>query len=42
MLIQQLKSSVKKLRELAVVENCTSWNNRLHRLSQNDGNCLHK
>jgi transposase len=40
-LIQQLKSSVKKIRESVVVESCTSWTNRLYRMSQNDGNYLH-
>ena len=39
-LIQQLKSSVKKIRELVVVESCTSWTNRLYRMSQNDGKYL--
>ena len=40
-LIQQLKSSLKKIRELVIVESCTSWTNRLHRINQNDGNYLH-
>ena len=40
-LIKQLKSSVKKIRNSVVVESCTSWTNRLYRLSQNDGNYLH-
>ncbi|CAM4980319.1 unnamed protein product [Rotaria socialis] len=40
-LIQQLKSSVKKIRESVVVESCTSWTNRLYRMSQNNGNYLH-
>ena len=40
-LIQQLKSSVKKIRESVVLESCTSWTNRLYRMSQNDGNYLH-
>jgi len=40
-LIQQLKSSVKKIRESVIVESCTSWTNRLYRMSQNDGNYLH-
>ena len=39
-LIQQLKSSVKKIRESVVVESCTNWTNRLYRISQNDGNYL--
>ncbi|CAF1337974.1 unnamed protein product [Rotaria magnacalcarata] len=40
-LIQQLKSSVKKIRESVVVESCSSWINRLYCMSQNDGNYLH-
>ena len=40
-LIQQLKSSLKKIRESLIVESCTSWTNRLYRMSQNDGNYLH-
>ena len=40
-LIQQLKSSVKKIRESVIVESCTSWTNRLYRMSQSDGNYLH-
>ena len=40
-LIQQLKSSAKKIRESVVVESCTSWTNRLYRMSQSDGNYLH-
>ncbi|CAF0883256.1 unnamed protein product [Rotaria sordida] len=39
-LIQQLKSSVKKIRESVVFESCASWTNRLYRVSQNDGNYL--
>ena len=39
-LIQQLKSSSKKIREFVVFESCTSWTNRLYRLYQNDGNYL--
>ena len=37
-LIQQLKSSFKKIRESIVFE---SWPNRLYRISQDDGNYLH-
>ena len=37
-LIQQLKSSLKKIRESIIVE---SWTNRLYPMSQNDGNYLH-
>ena len=40
-LIQQLKSSLKKIRESVIVENYTSSINRLYRISQNDGNYLH-
>ena len=40
-LIQHLKSSLKKIRESVIVESCTSWTNRLYRMSQNDGNYLH-
>ena len=40
-LIQQLKSSLKKICESIVVESCTSWTNRLYCMSQNDGNYLH-
>ena len=40
-LIQQLKSSVKKIHESVIVESCTSWTTRLYRMSQNDGNYLH-
>ena len=40
-LIQQLKSSLKKIRESLIVESCTSWTNRLYCMSQNDGNYLH-
>ncbi len=39
-LIQQLKSSVKKVRESVVFESCNTWTNRLYRVSQNDGNYL--
>ena len=39
--IQQLKSSLKKIRESVIVEICTSSTNRLYRMSQNDGNYLH-
>lgn len=39
-LIQQLKSSVKKIRQSVVFESCTNWTNRLYRMSQNDGNYL--
>ncbi|CAF1494370.1 unnamed protein product [Adineta ricciae] len=39
-LIQQLKSSVEKIRESVVFESCASWTNRLYRVSQNDGNYL--
>ena len=40
-LIQQLKSSLKEIRESVIVESCTSWTNRLYRMSQNDGNYSH-
>ena len=40
-LIRQLKSSLKRIRESVIVESCTSWTNRLYRISQNDGNYLH-
>ena len=39
-LIQQLKSSVKNIRESVVFESCASWTNRLYRVSQNDGKYL--
>ena len=39
-LIQQLKSSVKKIRESVIFESCTTWTNRLYQISQNDGNYL--
>ena len=39
-LIQQLKSSVKKIRQSVVFKSCTNWTNRLYRMSQNDGNYL--
>ncbi|CAF2023986.1 unnamed protein product, partial [Rotaria magnacalcarata] len=39
-LIQQLNSSVKKIRESVVFESCASWTNRLHRVYQNNGNYL--
>ena len=39
-LIQQLKSSVKKIRESVVFESCASWTNRLYRMCQNNGNYL--
>ncbi|CAF1198378.1 unnamed protein product [Adineta ricciae] len=37
-LIQQLKSSVKKIRESVVFESCDSFTKRLCRICQNDGN----
>ena len=40
-LIQQLKSSLNKIRESVIVESCTSWTNRLCCMSQNDENYLH-
>ena len=39
-LIQELKSSVKKVSESVVFESCACWTNRLYRLYQNDGNYL--
>ena len=42
MLIQQLKSSVRKIWGSAVIESCASWTNQMYRLSQSDGNCLYK
>ncbi|CAF1555635.1 unnamed protein product [Adineta ricciae] len=38
--IQQLKSSVKKIRESFVFESCDVWTNRLYRIFQTDGNYL--
>ena len=40
-LVQQLKSSFKKICELVVFENCTSSTNRLYQVSQGNGNYLH-
>ncbi len=40
-LIQQLKSSVKNIRESVVFESCASWTNRFYCISQNGGNYLH-
>lgn len=40
-LIQQLKSSMKKIRKSVVLESCASWTNRFYCMSQNDGNYLH-
>ncbi|CAF1131772.1 unnamed protein product [Rotaria magnacalcarata] len=39
-LIQQIKSSIKNIRESVVFESCASFTNRLYRLCQNDGNYL--
>ncbi|CAM4980305.1 unnamed protein product [Rotaria socialis] len=39
-LIQQLKSSINKVRESVVFESCASWTNRLYRVYQNNGNYL--
>ena len=41
-LIKELKCGVKKIRQEVVVESCTSWTNRLYRMSQDDGNYLRK
>ena len=39
-LIQQLKSSIKKIRQTVVFESCATWTNRLYRVSQDDGDYL--
>lgn len=39
-LIQQIKSSVKKIRESVVFESCASWTNRLYHVYQNNENYL--
>ena len=39
-LIKELKLSVKRIRQEVVLESCSSWTNRLYRLSQNGGNYL--
>lgn len=39
-LIEQLKSSVKKIRDSVVFESCASWTNRLYRMQKIDGNYL--
>ena len=39
-LVQQLESSVKKIRQSVVFESCASWTNRLYRVSQDYGNYL--
>ena len=40
-LIDELKRSVKRIRDSVVLESCESWTNRLYRLSENKGNYLH-
>ena len=40
-LIDELKRSVKRIRDSVVLESCESWSNRLYRLSENKGNYLH-
>jgi len=39
-LIQELKRAVKKIRKNVVFESCSSWTNRLYRMSQNNGDYL--
>lgn len=40
-LITELKQAVKRIRKEVVLESCSSWTNRLYRLSQENGNYLH-
>ena len=40
-LIDDLKRSVKRIRDSVVLESCEGWTNRLYRLSENKGNYLH-
>ena len=40
-LIDELKRSVKRIRDSVLLESCESWTNRLYRLSENKGNYLH-
>ena len=40
-LIQELKRTVKNIRVNVALESCTSWTNRLYRISKNNGNYLH-
>ena len=40
-LVDELKRSVKRIRDSVVLESCQSWTNRLYRLSENKGNYLH-
>ena len=39
-MIQELKKAVKKIRQDVVFESCSSWTNRLYRMSQNNGDYL--
>jgi hypothetical protein len=39
-LIEELKRAVKKIREIVVFESCTSWTNRLYRMSKKNGDYL--
>ena len=38
--IAQLKQTVEKIRQEVVVESCSSWTNRLYRMSKNNGDYL--
>ena len=40
-LIDELKRSVKRIRDSMALESCESWTNRLYHLSENKGNYLH-
>ena len=40
-LIQELKRAVKNIRVNVALESCTSWTNRLYRMSKNNGDYLH-
>ena len=39
-LIEQLKQGVKKIRPEVIFESCSSWTNRLYRMSENNGDYL--
>ena len=39
-LIDELKRSMKRIRDSVVLESCESWTNRLYRLSNSNGNYL--
>ena len=40
-LIQELKRAVKNIRVIVALESCSSWTNRLYRMSKNNGHYLH-